>query len=336
VLYVGYRFDDALLFNSELAIEHAGVRDEAAVEGQADPLTGDVTGTAELSGEVVVEFAYLEWLHRRELGIRAGMLLVPLGIVNELHEPPLFLGARRPEVEQRIIPTTWRANGIGVFGELGYNLAYRLYLTEGLNGSRFTAAGIRGGRQSGSRSLLTRPAVSARVDYSAPPGLVVGGSVFTGDCWQEFQPAAADISPRLTLLDLHGRLQWRGFHARGLYALGSQADAGALSDALGLSGSGRLGDSFFGAYAEASYNLVPLRWPEARCELSPYLRWERYDTQQDVSGGSENPALERTVVTAGAAYRPHPNVVVKADRAWRSNPADSETSQWSLALGYMF
>ena len=182
VLYVGYKFDDALLFNSEIEIEHAGIRDEATVEGQADPLTGDVTGTAELSGQVVVEFAYLEWLHRRELGIRAGLLLVPLGIVNELHEPPGFFGARRPEVEQRIIPTTWRANGIGVFGELGYDISYRMYLTEGLNASHFKAAGIRGGRQSGSQSLLTRPAVSARIDYSAPPGLVIGGSIFTGDC----------------------------------------------------------------------------------------------------------------------------------------------------------
>ena len=109
-----------------------------------------------------------------------------------------------------------------------------------------------------------------------------------------------------------------------------------MSDALGLSRSDRIGDSFFGAYAEAAYDLVPLRWPGSQYELSPYLRWELYDTQQDVSGGSENPALERTVVTAGAAFRPHPNVVVKADRAWRSNPAESETSQWNLALGYMF
>ena len=336
VFYVGYKFDETLLFNSEIEIEHGGVHDEAAVEGQADPLTGEVTGTAELTGEVVVEFAYLEWRRRQELGVRAGMLLIPLGIVNELHEPPVFIGARRPEVEQRIIPTTWRGNGIGLFGELGNGVDYRLYLTEGLNASHFSAAGIRGGRQSGSQSLLTRPAVSARLDYSGSAGLMVGGSIYTGDCWQDFQPSAADISPRLTLFDLHGRWQWRGLQARGLYALGSLGDAGPLSDALGLTGSDRIGEKFLGAYAEASYDLVPWLWPGSRYELSPYARWERYDTQDDVPGGTENPALERTVVTAGAAFRPHPQVVVKADRAWRSNQAETEASQWNLALGYMF
>ena len=336
VFYVGYKFDETLLFNSEVEIEHAGVHDEAAVEGQADPLTGEVTGTAELSGEVVLEFAYIEWLRRREIGVRAGMLLVPVGIVNELHEPTVFIGARRPEVEQRIIPTTWRANGIGAFGDVGTGVAYRLYVTEGLNAAHFSAAGIRDGRQSGSQSLFTRPAVTARVDYSGTPGLVVGGSVFTGDCWQEFQPTASDLTPRLTLFDLHARWQWRGLQANALYASSSLSDAGALSDALNLTGTDRIGDSSYGTYVEGAYDLAPLWWPESRFALSPYFRWETYDTQEDVSGGAENPALEHTIVTAGAAFRPHPHVVMKFDRAWRSNAAETDTSQWNLALGYMF
>jgi len=336
VFYVGYKFDESLLFNSEIEIEHAGVQDEAAVAGEADPLTGEVTGTAELSGEVVLEFAYLEWLQRREFGVRAGMLLVPVGIVNELHEPTVFIGAHRPEVEQRIIPTTWRANGIGAFGDVGTGLAYRLYVTEGLNAAHFSAAGIRDGRQSGSGSLFTRPAVTARVDYSGTSGLVVGGSVFTGDCWQEFQPTASDLTPRLTLFDIHARGQWRGLQANALYAYSTLSDAGDLSDALNLAGTARIGDSSYGAYAEAAYDLVPLWWPSSRYELSPYFRWETYDTQEDVSGGAENPALEHTIVTAGAAFRPHPQVVMKLDRAWRSNAAETATSQWNVALGYMF
>ena len=336
VLYVGYKFSDELVFNSEIEIEHAGVRDEAAVEGEADPLTGEVQGTAELSGEVVLEFAYLEWMRRRAIGVRAGMLLIPLGIVNEMHEPPVFVGARRPEVEQRIIPTTWRANGAGLFGELEGGLSYRLFLTEGLDASHFTANGIRGGRQSGSRSILTRPAVSARIDYAGLAGLVVGGSVYSGDSWQDFQPAANNLEPRVTLVDVHGRWQWRGLEARALFARGSLAEAGELSDALGLTASSRLGESFFGFYAEAAYDVFPLWWPGSHYAFAPYLRWETYDTQEDVPGGSEDPALERAVLTAGAAFRPHPNVVVKADRQWRSNEAETETSQWNLAVGYLF
>ena len=126
------------------------------------------------------------------------MMLLPLGLVNELHEPPIFLGARRPDVEQVIIPTTWSANGIGIHGR-GRGLEYRLFLTEGLNARGFSASqGIREGRQNGSQSLATRAAVAARLDYVGFPGLTAGAAAFTGDSWQDFQPAGAEVTPRLT------------------------------------------------------------------------------------------------------------------------------------------
>jgi len=336
VLYVGHKFSDELLLNSEVEFEHAGVKDEAEVEGTADPLTGEVNGDAELSGEAVVEFAYLEWSRKPVFGIRAGMLLVPMGLTNEQHEPTVFIGARRSEVEQFIIPTTWSANGAGVIGDFSNGLSYRLYLTEGLNGANFTANGIRGGRQGGSQSLFTQPAVTGRLDYASRGGATIGASFFAGNTWQDFQPTSGTLEPRLSLIDVHGRVDWHGVQARALYAHGSLTDASDLSDALGLTGSERLGESFFGASFEASYDLLS-RWaPGSNYALLPYLRWESYDTQNGVPGGTENPALEREIWTAGAAFRPHPNVIVKADRQWRSNQADTAFDQWNLAFGYMF
>ena len=96
VVYVGYKFDDQFLFNSEIELEHAG--------------TGG-------SGSVSVEFAYLDYLASQNLGIRGGLVLLPMGFINELHEPPTFLGSERPETERQIIPSTWREVGLGVFGE---------------------------------------------------------------------------------------------------------------------------------------------------------------------------------------------------------------------------
>ena len=336
VLYVGHKFSDELLLNSEVEFEHAGVTDEGSIEGTSDPLTGEVTGGAELSGEAVVEFAYLEWSRRPAFGVRAGMLLVPVGLTNEQHEPPVFLGARRSDVEQIIIPTTWSANGIGAIGDFSNGLSYRLYLTEGLNGAHFSANGIREGRQGGSQSLFTQPAVTGRLDYAAHGGATIGASFFAGNTWQDFQPTSGTLTPRLSLIDVHGRLDWRGLQARALYAHGSLTEASDLSDALGLIGSERIGESFFGATAEASYDLLSRLAPGSRYGLLPYVRWENYDTQNGVPGGSEDPALERTVWTAGAAFRPHPNVIVKADRQWRSNQADTGTDQWNVAFGYMF
>jgi len=114
ILYVGYKFDERIVFNTEIEFEHAKT----------------ATGSA---GEVAVEFAYLDFLINPAFNIRAGMVLVPLGFVNELHEPPTYLGARRPGVEGSIIPPTWRENGAGIHGELPAHFTYRAYLLNGLD-----------------------------------------------------------------------------------------------------------------------------------------------------------------------------------------------------------
>lgn len=333
VFYIGHKFNDELLFNSELEWEHSGVFDEAGVE--VDPLSGE--GEAELSGESVVEFAYLDWSRHRSFGVRAGKVLVPMGLVNEQHEPPVYLGARRPDVERNLIPSTWSANGAGVFGEVANGLEYRAYVLEGLDARGLSAgSAIRGGRQGGSGSVSTHPAFAARVDWRGTAGLVLGVSGFTADPWQDAQPAGEHLSPRVAILDAHARWQWRGLQTAGLWVQGSLTEAGALSDALGLTGSSRLGERFSGGYLEAAYDVLPLAYPGTRYAFMPYARFESYDTQDSVPGGNEAAANERTVLTVGAAFKPHPNVIVKADRQQRSNAADTDASQWNVALGWMF
>lgn len=331
VFYVGHKFNDHLLLNSEIEWEHAGIKDEA--EASVDPGTGQ--GTAELSGEVVLEFAYLDWSRSRPFGVRAGKILVPMGFVNEQHEPPVFMGARRPETERVIIPTTWAGNGAGVFGELANGLAYRAYLMEGLDAAHFSAGqAVRGGRQGGSQSVLLHPAFTARVDWTSTFGLTVGAAGFTGNAWQQPQPTGIALNPTVTLLDLHAQYRWQRLQARGLYVRGALDDAADLSDALGLTGSDRLGERFFGGYLEIAYDVAPAG---ASFGLQPFLRYEVTDTQEDVaSPSSDDPAFHHTLVTAGLAFRPDDNVVIKADREQRRNETRTETSQWNFAIGYLF
>jgi len=332
VFYIGHKFSDELLLNSELEWEHGGIVDEAAV--QVDPQSGQ--GGAELSGEVTLEFAYLDWSSQRAFGLRAGKLLVPVGLVNEQHEPPVFFGARRPETERVVIPSTWGGNGLGVFGELSNGLSYRAYVMEGLDATGFSAdQAIRGGRQGGQQSALRHPAFVARVDWTSAFGLAAGGSAFTGNAWQS-QPGVP-FRPSVTLLDAHARIDWRGFQGRALFARGSLHDAAALSDELGLAGVERLGGRFWGAYLEAAYDVAPRITPGARYGLLPYVRYEITDPQDEVDvAGIEDPALHLRVITAGLAFRPDPNVVLKADREQRRNDADTEASQWNVAIGYLF
>lgn len=332
ITYVGFKFSDELLFNSEIEIEHSGIDD--AVPVITDTTTGRGSGT--LTGEVKLEFAYLDWMPRPWLGLRAGMLLVPVGLINELHEPPVFLGTHRNEVERNVIPATWSAIGAGIHGEHASGLAWRLYVVEGLDGANFSAgSAVRNGRQGGSRSLATHAAVTGRLDWSGA-GALMGGSFFTGNAWQRPQPAGGGLSPVVTLLDVHGSFERSGLRARAVAVQGTLSDAGALSDALGLAGASRLGERFGGFTIEAGYDVLPLLASGTRYGLSPYARYERYDTQNEVPGGTENPAHEREIVTAGLEFRPHPNVVARADREMRRNQADTETSLWNVSLGLLF
>src|SRR5262245_52366073 len=147
VLILTHSFSPRLRFVAELELEHA------FVEG------------LEESGEVELEQAYVDFLITRGFNLRAGNLLVPMGIVNERHEPPVFQGVERPFVDTVIIPTTWFENGAGVHGEVGRGFRYRAYVMAPLNALEFTAdEGIREGRQQGSQSVVRNVAYTGRVE----------------------------------------------------------------------------------------------------------------------------------------------------------------------------
>jgi hypothetical protein len=140
----------------------------------------------------------------------------------------------------------------------------------------------------------------------------------------------------VTLADLHARFDWLGLQARAVLVRGRLGDAGDLSDVLGLTGSDRLGRSFWGYYVEAAYDVLPAAYPGTRYGVLPYLRFERSDTQDDVPGGSEDSANDRITLTTGLALKPHPNVILKMDHQQRRNQARTEVSQWNAGVGYLF
>lgn len=319
VFYFGYKFNDRILFNSEIEYEHAS------------------TGSgAEEEGEVSVEFAYLDFRFREGFGVRAGMMLVPVGFINELHEPPIFLGARRPEVERVILPTTWRENGAGIFGDLG-PVTYRVYLMAGLDAEGFSAAsGIRGGRQSGSESLAEDLALAGRADWTVAPGLLIGASVFGGNSGQgSATPAGDPIGGRISLYDLHAEWKWRGLQTRALFSRIALDDAAEINELQGLTGDESVGERLEGWYLEAGYDLLAHRAGDA--SLVPYVRYERTRTQEEVPAGfASDPANDVQVWTAGIAYRPIPQVVIKVDYQNFDNAASTGVDQFNAALGFLF
>ncbi len=315
VLYFGYKWSDRWLLNSEIEYEHAS--------------TGE-------GGEVSVEFAYVDYLWRPELGFRGGLLLLPMGFINELHEPTIFLGARRPAVESALLPTTWRENGAGIFGDAG-PFTYRAYLVNGLDASGFSAAGLRGGRQKGGQAKAEDFALAARLDWSGVPGLLAGVSAYTGDSGQGLRtPARREVEAGTTLFEGHLEWRWQGLELRALAARATVDDVADLNAALGLSGDRSVGETLEGWYLQLGYDLFT-RWGTSEQSLVPYARWEALDTQKEVPAGfRSNPANDTESLTLGVAWKPIDSVVLKLDHQDFDNAAGTGVDQFNVLLGYIF
>lgn len=319
VLYTGYKFNDHILFNSELEVEHA--------------TTGE---GAEEKGEVSLEQAYLDFRFNDHAGLRAGLMLMPMGFINEMHEPTTFLGARRPEVERRIIPSTWREPGVGFFGTAG-RVSYRSYLVTGLNSEGFSAgSGLRDGRQAGSNSLAEDFAFVARVDVEATDWLTLGGSGYTGGADQDVKtPLGETIDARVALWELHAQVRFKGLDFRALWAEVDIDDVALINEANGLVGDDSVGSQMEGWYASAGYDVLAHR--ETEQELIPFIRYEAFDTQSEVPGGFfRDPANDRSIWTFGFSYKPHPQVVIKVDWQDIDNAAGTGTDQFNVGVGYTF
>lgn len=305
VLYAGYKFNDRVVFNSETEVEHANV---------------------EHGGNVEMEFGYLDYLLKPQVNVRAGLVLVPVGLINELHEPTAYFGARRPVVEDRIIPSTWSELGAGAFGDIG-RFSYRAYLVTGLQASRFGAEGIREGRQGGAEAAATDWAVAGRADWHPVEGTTAGASLYSGNSGQ-----GAGFAARVTLGEVHAVAKLRGFALRGLYARGTIGDAARVNEANGLSGAQSIGKTFGGWYLEGGYDLA-----SGHQTVTPFARYERFDTQRSVpSGFQRNPENDGRVLTLGIGYKPIPQSVIKVDWQRVTNGARTGVSQFNVGLGYIF
>jgi hypothetical protein len=303
VLYTGYKFNDWILFNSEIEFEHATT---AATKSSS-------------SGEVSVEFAYLDFLLSTYANARAGLVLIPMGFLNEMHEPNTFFGVFRPEVETRIIPTTWRENGVGFFGKIKEDVQYRLYAVDGLNARGFSVNGLRGGRQKGNRAIADEISVVGRVDYTPTPSLLLGASFYTGDQGQDQVVNGVHIpDTNLLLWELHAQYRAYGLEFRTLFTMANLGDASALTEALRQTGdigaSDTIANTMLGTYVEVAYDLLPLLYPGTEQYLAPFVRFEYYDTQYNVPAGfTSNGNAEQRLWTTGFSYKPHPQVVLKVD-----------------------
>jgi hypothetical protein len=318
VLLVTHRFSDRIRFVSELELEHA------LVEG------------LEEAGELELEQAYVDFLLSRRFNVRAGMLLAPIGIINERHEPPIYYGVERTFVDTVIIPTTWFDVGAGVHGELGRGWRYRAYVMSPLNAREFSAAeGIRGGIQKGSDTNIGRPAVTGRLEYVGIRGLTAAASFWTGRSGFEFRPRF-DVPVKLGEADI--RYSRDRLELRGQFAQVAISNAGLLNDAMGraVGVSPNVARALRGFYGEAGYRIIS---GASYGDVGAFARYENFDTQFKMpSGYLPLRELDRDALVFGVTYWPDPDIAVKADYSGvrSKNSTIREPNSFNIGLGWWF
>ncbi len=318
VLLITHNFSDRIRFVSELELEHA------FVEGPEE------------AGALELEQAYVDFLLSRGFNLRAGMMLVPVGIINERHEPPVYYGVERPFVDTVIIPTTWFETGVGVHGEVGRGWRYRAYVMSPLNAREFTAEeGIREGRQKGSDTNIGRPAFTGRLEFVGVPGLTAGASFWTGRSGFEFRPR---FDVPVTVGEADVRLARDRLELRGQFAYVSVSNAAELNDALGraVGVDPNVASAMRGFYGEAAYRVIS----GARIgDVGIFTRYENFDTQYRMPDGYlPLEEFDRDAFTTGATYWPDPDIAIKVDYSiLRSKSAILPApNSFNIGLGWWF
>ena len=313
VLYLGHNFNDQLSFKSELELEHAKIE----------------AGSSE-GGELAIEQAYIDWHFSPHVGLKAGILLPPIGIINQVHEPPTFHGVERPNVERTVIPTTWREAGTGIYGLFAEGLSYQLYLMAGLKAKGFSGRdGIRGGRQEALESSPMNPSVSGRLDYVPMPQLKLAGSFFVGNTTEGNDSLG---SGALSIFSGDVQYDLGEFSLRAVGAFESISDADKINRAY----SNELADQIYGYYVEGAYNILPHLNPETDQSLAIFTRYEKYNTHAKVTGFAAKPEYDRNEIVIGATYKPTYNTAFKLDYQFLNNGAHVNTRQLNIGIGYSF
>ncbi len=326
VMLFGYNFNERTSFVSEIEFEHVK--------------------------EVYVEQAFLNYRINNFINFRAGLMLVPMGIINEYHEPTTFNGVERPMVDKYIAPTTWREIGFGFTGNVTRaSLKYQAYLMNGFNGYDDNGAhlsgknGLRKGRQKGAVSYISSPSLTAKVEYYAIRGLNVGLSGYFGktqstlfdglDKNDDSAQASADSSiVGIAMVGVDARYSISGLLLRGQLYYNSLSNTDQYN---AFTGGNDLGSAMLGYYIEAGYNIFkPIS--SIKTELIPFVRYEQYNTQHKIETPAiANDAYNANIITAGLGWKMAKGAMLKADMQFSKAAYDNEYSKtFNAGVAVMF
>ncbi|MDD5717229.1 MAG: porin [Sulfuricurvum sp.] len=326
VPYIGYKFSDSIILNSEIEFEHGGQ-------------------------EIALEQLYIDFLLDPAFNVRLGHQIVPMGLVNLNHEPVLFNTVKRPDVERYLIPSTWHENGLSVYGKtdtFNYAAGVVVALDMGLAnhdgepeaasyGKQWIMDGRRGGNET--NNGVSNLAVVARLDYTGINGLMVGASLYTGKAG----PSSANkATGQLSIGDIHTQYQYEGFKLKVLYA---QAHLSNADSYLGIHTFNDVSVDFLfhpqnarGGYVNMEYNILPL-FSQATGRMPVFFQYENYNMATSLANSATSFGTSENF-SYGVNYFPHEQVVLKGEYTLRHNKNSVSSVEnegiYSFGLGFIF
>ncbi len=311
-----HRFDDRTKVVGELEVEHA------------------VTSATD-RGEVAVEQVVIEHKFNDTFGGRAGLFLIPIGLINQSHEPTAYYGNFRPMVEMAIIPSTLREIGLQAFGEHDNGISWSAGLSTGPDLTKWdplSAEGVesplRSVHQEGQLAKARNLSLFGAVDWRGIPGLRVGAALITGKTGQGQSDFAAR-NARYTLWDVHTNWTPGAWDLTALYARGTITGASKLNATFGP-GAAPVPSLFDGFYAQAAYKFRLVD----DYTLSPFVRYDIINTGRDFDGVAVQRYRTEGIATVGVNFNISPSIVFKAD--YQRHRVVKDNDRFSLGVGYSF
>ena len=323
VTLFGYQFNRKTQFVTEIEVEHGN--------------------------EIFVEQAFVKHRISRGISLKTGLLLIPMGFINEMHEPTFFYSVERPLLDKNIIPSTWREIGAGITGLFPKrSLKYQLYLVNNpisynggsakINGK----TGIRSARQKGIKSLVSSiPGLSGQIEYFGLEGIKVGLSAYYGKTNTALASQYAGIitdentaivdssTVNLSMATVHASFNKNQWTARFQYTLAGFGNA----DKYNAFTSSDVPELMHGFYGLLAYDLIN----DQKITLAPFARFSHLNNHLQVSEAIiQNEALRQNIMTVGVNYKPDPGVVFKIDYQFYNLGDGTNYQQFNTGVGVWF
>ena len=333
-----YKITPKWILGVEIEFESGGTGQALEIESGSASENGEYELEHEKGGEVALEQFHLTRLIVPEFNIRAGHMIIPVGLTNTHHEPINFFTAARPEGATTLLPSTWHETGLEVFGAFGKGYAsfdYEAMVTAGLNPNGFNVYNwVKGGKQGlFETDNFSAPAYTARLNWTGVPGLRLGASVF-------YNPNAGKNADKLITYAGLGKINILLYSfdaqyinkyvtARANFLSGNIPETRALTQANRSLGMGQPYSTPKPGYfiakraidwsVEAGLNLKALL---PRMEnfpaLYPFVHYNYYNPQEKGEGGAVmEQRCQVSLWSAGLNWRILPGLVVKADYTTR-------------------